>query len=326
MKTAKVQHYVPQFLLRNFGNGKKDQLWVFDKTTGRSFSTNAKNIASESRFYEFEYAGARLSLEPYLSKIESSAKPILSHVLRADSLAGLNATDRATIAVFLSLQLTRTRTFREQWRELPKMLRDALDAKDDRVADDSQAAEMIRDISDDNVKSETGRFMVDAPKALAHHFLSKDWALAATTRIDPFVTSDNPLALQNVIDRPHRGNLGLGVPGIEIYLPLSPVRALAMWCRSLTGAVLQASAAHPGRSRHDSGGVGHGPEGVIELAEALSTGRPLAYSRENVENFNSLQIARSERYVFSFTNDFELAKEMLEAHPSLRAGPRMEAH
>ena len=32
---AKVQHYVPQFLLRKFGNGKKDQLHVFDKQTGR---------------------------------------------------------------------------------------------------------------------------------------------------------------------------------------------------------------------------------------------------------------------------------------------------
>jgi hypothetical protein len=325
MKTAKVQHYVPQFLLRNFGNGKKDQLWVFDKTTGRSFSTNAKNIASESRFYEFEYAGARLSLEPYLSKIESSAKPILSHVLRADSLADLDATARATIAVFLSIQLTRTRTFREQWRDFPRMLRDALDAKGDRAADGSQAAELIRDISDNDVKSETGRFMVDAPKALAHHFLSKDWALAATTRMHPFVTSDNPLALQNVIDRPHRGNLGLAVPGIEIYLPLSPIRALAMWCRSLTGSVLQASAEHPERFRHDSGGS-RAPEGVIGLADALSTDRPLAYSAENVENFNSLQIARSERYVFSFTNDFELAKEMLGAQPSLRAGPRLEAH
>ena len=51
MAIAKVQHYVPQFLLRNFGNGKKDQLWGFyDKTSDRSFPTNAKNVASESRF------------------------------------------------------------------------------------------------------------------------------------------------------------------------------------------------------------------------------------------------------------------------------------
>ena len=36
MGIAKVQHYVPQFLLREFGNGKKNHLHVFDKLTGRA--------------------------------------------------------------------------------------------------------------------------------------------------------------------------------------------------------------------------------------------------------------------------------------------------
>ena len=325
MPSPKVQHYVPQFLLRNFGNGKKDQIWVFDKTTGRSFSTNAKNIASESRFYDFEYAGARISLEPYLSKVESRAKVVLGHILRVDSSANLDETDRSTVATFLSIQLTRSRTFREQWRECPRMLREAFDARGDKVADGSQAADPIRDLSENDVKAETGRFMVEAPGAFAPHFLSKDWVLAATTRKDPFVISDNPLGLQNLIDRPHRGNLGLTVPGIEIYLPISPVRALAIWCRSLTGAVLQAAAEHRQRATQ-RGGAEHNPAGVVELEAALSTGRPLTYSKENVENFNSLQVAGSERYVFSFVNEFDLARDMVAAHPSLRAGPRVQAH
>ncbi|MDB5789306.1 DUF4238 domain-containing protein [Caballeronia mineralivorans] len=50
---AKVQHYVPQFLLRNFGTGKKDQLHVFNKATDKTFLTNARNVAAESRFYDF---------------------------------------------------------------------------------------------------------------------------------------------------------------------------------------------------------------------------------------------------------------------------------
>ena len=33
---AKVQHYVPQFLRRNFGAGKKDQLHVFDNPNART--------------------------------------------------------------------------------------------------------------------------------------------------------------------------------------------------------------------------------------------------------------------------------------------------
>ncbi len=88
MTIAKVQHYVPQFLLKNFGNGKKNQLWVFDKFSGRSFITNAKNVASESHFYDFEMAGEVVSLEPILTKVEATAKPLIRKLLEAKRAEG----------------------------------------------------------------------------------------------------------------------------------------------------------------------------------------------------------------------------------------------
>ena len=57
MTIAKLQHYVPQFLLRNFGNGNNDQIWVYDKAASHCFSINTKHIASERRFYDFELVG-----------------------------------------------------------------------------------------------------------------------------------------------------------------------------------------------------------------------------------------------------------------------------
>ena len=50
MTIAKVQHYVPQFLLRNFGNGKKDQVWVYDKTS--------YEYHKESGYFTVLFAGA----------------------------------------------------------------------------------------------------------------------------------------------------------------------------------------------------------------------------------------------------------------------------
>lgn len=49
MTTAKIQHYVPQFLLRNFGSGKKDCVWVLDKSSDTIFKSNAKNIVCKRR-------------------------------------------------------------------------------------------------------------------------------------------------------------------------------------------------------------------------------------------------------------------------------------
>ncbi len=163
--------------------------------------------------------------------------------------------------------------------------------------------------------------MIDSPQQLVPRFMSKDWALIATVRSHPFLMSDNPLALQNLIERPNRGNLGLGVLGIEIYFPLSPVRALAIWCRSLTAAVLRPvkNPAHDDNANRDRAKVS-------ELAVTLTTGRPLNYAKENVENFNSLQVSGSERFLFSCADEFEFAREMLAAHPSLVSGPRIRTH
>ena len=99
-----------RFLLRNFCNGKKDQLWAYDKTSDRAFLTNAKNVASESRFYDFEVAGEPITLEPFLTNLEGKAKAVIDSILDADSLTGVADEGRAVMAAFLSVQLTRTRT------------------------------------------------------------------------------------------------------------------------------------------------------------------------------------------------------------------------
>ncbi len=314
MTIAKVQHYVPQFLLRNFGNGKKDQVRVYDKSSNRSFPSNTKNVASESRFYDFQYNGQPLSLEPWLSELESRAKSVVSAILKADSLSILADEQKHILASFLAVQLTRTKTFREQWNEFPRILRERLARNGDQVAPGSQAEELIREIPENDSKEQTARIVFNAPSTYAVHFLDKDWVLAATSRKHPFLLSDNPLTRQNMIERPHRGNLGLLTPGIEIYFPLSPTRALAMWCPTLSDLVHRAASDN-----------GSDPDGIVAISHALRSGKPVQYSAANVENFNSLQVVWSERYIFSTINDFRFAHEMLEDHPSLQRGPRWTA-
>lgn len=132
---AKVQHYVPQFLLRKFGNGKKDQLHVFDKQTGRSFPTNAKNVASESRFYDFQIGEHEATLEPKLAELEGATKPLLERILERDSISVFTPAERELVSTFLAIQFTRTKAFREQVLGVPKMIEDHLRSRERDPAD-----------------------------------------------------------------------------------------------------------------------------------------------------------------------------------------------
>lgn len=323
MTAAKIQHYVPKFLLRNFGIGKKDQLWVFDKATGRTFTANAKNVASESRFYDFVLGGNDHSLEHGLSNIESRAKPVIERLLREDSVLAITSEDRALLAGFLAVQFVRTRAFRAQWEDLHRLLREKIESMGGRVAPGSQAEALMKPQSDNEVKIDCARMILAAPRDFGPHFLNKAWFLAKTTKSHPFMIGDNPVALQNHIEMEPYGNLGLNVRGIEIYLPLSSTRALAMWCPTLAQQVAEAARTLRSLPGQLSAAVVRDPEGLLAMDDALARGSTLPYKPEHVTNFNSLQVGRSERYVFSSTADFSLPETMIRDHPDFRGGPRL---
>lgn len=78
---AKNQHYVPQFILKNFSSGKKDQVFVFDKECSKKFRSNVRNIASENGFYNFEINGKEHSFEPLLCEIEAASALIINRIV-----------------------------------------------------------------------------------------------------------------------------------------------------------------------------------------------------------------------------------------------------
>jgi hypothetical protein len=300
---AKVQHYVPRFLLKQFGIGKKDQLHVFDKQTVRVFMTNARNVAAEKGFYDFSMPQGTFSIEPWLGQLESRAKKILKAILERDSLANLAEDDRATLCGFLAVQLTRTRHFRLQVSGLPDLLMQHFRKHGDKLAPELEQS--MRPPDENQTAIEAVKIICEAPAQFGPVFMNKTWMLFAGLRNHPFIIGDNPLALQNQIDQWPRGNLGLAVEGIEVYLPLTPSRTLGFVCPT----ILQRLSAAAQR----------------DVLQAFEEGNPVELSQPNVVNLNSLQVRSAERYLFSSTGDFSLAHEMLRGQPHLRHGPRFEA-
>lgn len=304
---AKVQHYVPQFLLRNFGIGKKDKLHVLDKLTGKIFITNTKNIAAESRFYDFTINEQDLTIETMLSKLEASAKPIIQSILENDSLAQLTAQDRTQLSIFLAVQMTRSKWHREQFRELPQLLEQTLRNRFGADANFSGIAEYLQTPDKNELAMHTASSVLQAGENYAPHFANKLWALAGTDAKHPFQLGDNPIGMQNMINMEPMGNIGLAVRGIEIYFPLSPRRLLALWCPSHM-SMLESAA------RYDTY--------LAQALAAVTEKRVFHYRPENVMNANSIQIGYAERFVFSSNGNFSLALEMLKNNSAYQRGPR----
>lgn len=113
--------------------------------------------------------------------------------------------------------------------------------------------------------------------------MNKVWMLSESN--DEFIISDNPVTLQNTTDKSEiRGTLGLDSYGIEIYLPISPSLTICLFCEKLF-------------SNH----------GNKKKFIPNSTCEP-----ENIENLNWLQIAYSERFIFSHKNEFGLVNKILK--------------
>ena len=318
---AKVQHYVPQFLLKNFVVGKKDHVWVFDKMTRKRFRTNVRNVAAETSFYDFDFEDATLTLEPSLGALESRVAAILRPVVRDASLESLSQQNKVLLAQFLAVQFVRTKQWREMWGAFSKDLTETLRER----GWDPTKIEGYKTPTEAELKIEAARALVDADR-FAPHFLDKTWVLLKATRGHPFLIGDNPIAMHNTRELAPYGNIGLAVPGIEIYLPLSKDLTLGLWCpshekelRAAVRKIDQIRSLDPAMAER----LTAGPLNAQELLYSIDTGRAATSIRDTITYSNSLQIRHASRFVFSCTDDFELAEHMLSDDPSLMHGPRI---
>ena len=324
-----LQHYVPRFLLRQFGKGKKDHVRVMDKQTGRKFSFSASKkaliaVAAEYGMYDFEFMGQPVSIESNLASLESKAAESIARLSREEKFDLADPMERATLACFLAVQMVRTRAVLETQADMMARMTAWLKTQ-------GAPAGFFED--DPNVgsgenadKALLARLITNAPKDLAPAFVEKDWLLVSTDRKHPFLMGDHPITLFNDVDMGPWGNLGITVEGIQVYFPLSPTLALAIWCPSLRQRPLDLVDRLAGLSEAEPDLAA---QHVEDWQHALSTlnsfrlGTPLAYRPEHVDHFNSLQVAHAERFVFSSDGNFALVEEMIRRDSTMRKGRRM---
>lgn len=315
---AKIQHYVPRFILRNFGIGKIFQVYVFDKQQEKVFTTNIRNTAAEQGFYDLNVDGVIYTIEPSLGNIETEASKILQTIVIMQSLAGLSNENKWKLSEFVAVQLARVNRIRQSISEMNRLLEEKLR---DLGADPTQVKGFDH-FSDEDIKAISLDVLVHYHNYVPYIF-EKTWVLFETSKSNPFYTSDNPVTLQNMYDFSPRGNLGLAVKGIEIYLPISSTLTLGMLCPSYKAnlhAIYQSNAflrslgipeVLPPKGTKDC---------IDEFMKGIETGAVVSTVKENVVNLNSLQIAYSSRFIYASTDDFDLVRDMIKEDPRLKEG------
>jgi hypothetical protein len=233
--------------------------------------------------------------------------------------------------VFVALQLVCGTGHRAQYLHLIKSLHELLDQREVLTGDSSL------EIPDAHtLKLEALRTIANSLPKYAEPLRNKKMMIFKAAPQNEFIIGDNPVTMDNQKDRGFLGNIGLSVPGIEIYLPISKHLTLGFWCPELiTEVQTMAKDIRQMRKnllakivlRSDSIAIEakrtlREIEPKLAIAEKLhdeiQKGGPVTTYPENMDRFNSMQVFYAERYLASASGHFDLAKQILIANPDVR--------
>ena len=111
---TKNQHYVPQFLLKNFSSKGGKFIWAFDRKEKYNIQNQIKEraikrVASEEYFYD-QFKNSEIgSYEYILQKAEDISAPIIEKIIKTKNIENLTQEERMNLSFFIVLQKLRTK-------------------------------------------------------------------------------------------------------------------------------------------------------------------------------------------------------------------------
>jgi hypothetical protein len=250
---TKLHHYVPQFYLEGFADLKNPiNTWVYEKGREGPRSQGIKGTAAEGYYYSLETpeGGKDDAIErELLSRVETKAAPIIGRWRQARK-PEIHPEDIEAVAPFLATCWVRSPRMRQDINEAMILLaRRILEqfTQDETLIDDFLREHPNFGASKQELQEaakagqDPTRILLKASKNLliGLSFLMTDelwpflaerkWSILEAARSVEFITSDSPLS---VFELTRRGTaiigVGIGRPGAELTLPLTPCRALRL--------------------------------------------------------------------------------------------------
>ena len=205
-RIPRKQHVVPQFLLREWAfNKRRSQLWVYDKSTGRSRIQSIRDTAVQSDYYEVLVESG--AMETLLATVESSASLAIKQIRNEHSLRSLDSVNIHNTALFLAIQSIRTPSFFSTTQ---------------RVLEKDAASVLIPRRTTPLLTSPK---YINSAAALIRKRL---WTLRMSPTGKEYILSDHPIGFQkygNVVIRGFRDTFR----DATIHLPISPIHCLLLF-------------------------------------------------------------------------------------------------
>jgi hypothetical protein len=337
------QHYVPKFILRQFcANVDAERVVVYDKQKDKTFVTAIRNVMAENRFNDFLFNDDWIvSFEPVACAAEDQVLPAYRRILETRRLDN-SPQEKAALAFLIAFQFLRTKANRDHWQQLEELIVAKVEESGGKMQD-VKGWEDWHSATENSLKRDHLLSIRNSIGEFAQIIGTKDFLLAEPAEGRSFYLGDNPVCLNNMQKTGPYGNLGLGVAGIEIYMPLASNLLLCAWCPSIL-STMQSDYENSVRERKTTalGQVMAGRMTAQEMGElmerlkvmeqpaasllsATAEGRPVSSNAANMDYYNSMQTAFASRYIVCQQADFALARSFCRDHPEAKRGYRMSA-
>lgn len=316
--TPKKQHYVPQFILKNFKSGKKKRVYVFDKYRKLSYTSSIRDAACENGYYNIKIDGTGYTIENKLATLESISSEIISKIVQQETLSNISSDEFMFFSLFCAVQILRTPT----QRDFGQQFQDTVVHWVNRQGEHIDQIENFEVLDALRLKRSHVQNINSLALELSEHFRDKALILVKAPVGHQFFVSDNPITMYNHKPRYGRGNLGLALDGIEIQMPISKKLSLTFACPKMINETINKLNKYK-QLRSFAIVAPIEIREVEELVYAIESGNVKELKPENVKFHNSLQVIQSSRFIYSSKDDFSLVKDMLTTNPECMYSPRI---
>ena len=201
----------------------------------------------------------------------------------------LSEEDKFNLSLHLSFQYLRVKSVRNSTIQAQNMLA--------KLLSDMNASQEVIDsykLPENHLPFLHGRMILnnDYIEELTERFCSFTWILLVNATLHPFFTSDNPIGTIAHLKHDFLSLNGFTSPGVEMYFPLSPKIILSM----VDGEY------HDHLLKHE--------RRIIEIKNI-----------DIVRHYNSRTLLHCDERIFSNTDDFGIAEEMIKNNPSIFEQP-----